>query len=73
MTHPTGGTIGTWTLLSKEVVSVYNVSFQDATRACNMAAGKTAQAVAGLLREKRALALKQGKADLNEVAYAYVC
>ena len=32
-----------------------------------MAAGKTAQAVAGLLREKRVLALRQGKADLNEV------
>ncbi len=39
MTHPTGVPIGTWTLESKQVVSVYNVSFQDATRACNMAAG----------------------------------
>jgi len=71
MTHPTGVTIGTWSLESQQVVSVYNVSFQDATRACNMAAGKTAQAVAGLLREKRALALKQGKADLNEVETLY--
>ena len=39
MTHPTGVTIGTWTLASLQVVSVYNASFQDATRACNMAAG----------------------------------
>ena len=66
-----GEVIGTWSLETKEVYSEYNVSFPEASRACNQVAGNTERATKKLRLSKYAAAAKQGKADLNEVVVSY--
>jgi len=66
-----GQVIGTWSLVTKEVYSEYNVSVPEASRACNQVAGNTGRAAKKLQLSKYAAAGKQGKADLNEVVVAY--
>jgi len=66
-----GVTIGDWRLDSKTIYSEYNISFVEASRACNMANGDTDNALKKFKISRFSAAVKQGKADLNEVEAKY--
>ena len=63
--------VGAWSLKTEDIYSAYNITFAEASRACNMVSGNSNKALAKF-KASRVLALqKQGKSDLNEVEIKY--